>query len=113
MPVVLRPVIPISHGLGTFTGTITGGNGRAFTPTQTSTYSFDVPRKQNDLDLAVHLNQDPNVVIEGVLIDPDGEAIDVGTNATSADVHHRRGQQRAGPAAHQERPGEGPVAARS
>ena len=86
VPVVLRPVIPITASRGTFTGTITGGNGRAFTPTQTSTYSFDVPGKQNDLDLAVHLNHNPNVVIEGVLIDPDGEAIDVGTNATSADA---------------------------
>ena len=44
-----------------------------------------MPGKQNDLDLAVHLNQDPKVVIEGVLIDPDGEAVDAGTNATSAD----------------------------
>jgi Subtilase family/Peptidase inhibitor I9 len=82
-PVVLRPVIPITGGRGTFTGTITGGNARGGAPAETSTYSFDVPSKQNDLDVAVHLNQDPNVVIEGALIDPDGEAIDVGTNATS------------------------------
>ena len=85
-PVVLRPVIPVTGGRGTFTGTITGGNARADAPTETSTYSFDVPRKQNDLDVAVHLNQDPHVVIEGVLIDPDGEAIDVGTNATSVNT---------------------------
>jgi hypothetical protein len=83
IPVVLRPIIPIVKGKGTFTGTITGGNGRADTPTQTSTYSFNVPANQADLDVAVHLDTDPNVVIEGVLIDPDGEAIDVGTNATS------------------------------
>ena len=85
-PVVLRPVIPVTGGRGTFTGTITGGNARADAPTETSTYSFDVPRKQNDLDVAVHLNQDPHVVIEGVLIDPDGEAIDVGTNAASVNT---------------------------
>ena len=86
VPVVLRPVIPVTGGRGMFTGTITGGNARAGAPTVTSTYSFDVPGKQNDLDVAVHLNQDPNVVIEGVLIDPDGEAIDVGTNATSVNA---------------------------
>ena len=86
VPVVLRPVIPVAGGRGTFTGTITGGNARTGAPTETSTYSFDVPRIQNDLDVAVHLNQDPNVVIEGVLIDPDGEAIDVGTNATSVNT---------------------------
>ena len=83
VPVVLRPVIPVTGGRGTFTGTITGGNARAGAPAETSTYSFDVPAKQKDLDVAVHLNQDPNVVIEGVLINPDGEAIDVGTNATA------------------------------
>ena len=83
VPVVLRPVIPVAGGRGTFTGTITGGNARAGSAAETSTYSFDVPGKQNDLDVAVHLNQDPNVVIEGALIDPDGEAIDAGTNATS------------------------------
>ena len=83
VPVVLRPVIPVTGGRGMFTGTITGGNARTGAPTETSTYSFDVPGRQNDLDVAVHLNQDPNVVIEGVLIDPDGEAIDAGTNATS------------------------------
>ncbi len=84
-PVVLRPVIPVAGGRGTFTGTISGGNARAGAPTQTSTYSFDVPPKRKDLDLAVHLNQDPNVLIEGVLIDPDGQAIDVGSNATAVD----------------------------
>lgn len=86
VPVVLRPVIPIVGGKGTFTGTITGGNARGDTPTQTSTYSFDVPAGRADLDLAVHLNQDPKVIIEGALIDPDGEAIDVGTNATSVNT---------------------------
>jgi hypothetical protein len=86
VPVVLRPVIPIAGGRGSFSGTITGGNARAVTPTQTSTYSFNVPANQADLDVAIHLNSDPHVVIEGALIDPDGEAIDVGTNATSVNT---------------------------
>jgi hypothetical protein len=84
-PVILRPIIPVQGNKGTFTGTITGGNGRAAAPTQTSTYSFNVPGGQKDLDVGVHLT-DPNVVIEGVLIDPDGESIDVDTNATSVNA---------------------------
>jgi hypothetical protein len=83
VPVVLRPVIPVSGNHGEFDGTITGGNARAVTPAQTLTYSFNVPAGKKDLDLGVHLNQNPNIAIEGVLIDPDGESIDVGTNATS------------------------------
>ena len=83
VPLVLRPVIPIAGGKGTFTGTITGGNARAFAPTETSTYSFNVPRGERDLNVGVHLTSDPNVLIEGVLIDPDGETVDVDSNATS------------------------------
>jgi hypothetical protein len=85
VPVVLRPVIPVNSGKGTFTGTITGGNARAVAPTQTNTYSFNVPRHQKDLNVGVHLNSDPNVLIEGALIDPDGETVDVDSNATSVD----------------------------
>jgi Peptidase inhibitor I9 len=83
VPVVLRPVIPVNGGKGTFTGTITGGNARALAPTETNTYSFNVPRHQKDLNVGVHLNSDPNVLIEGALIDPDGETVDVDSNATS------------------------------
>ena len=83
IPVVLRPVIPIAGGKGTFTGTINGGNARAGTPTQTNTYSFNVPRGEQDLNVGIHLSSDPNVLIEGALIGPDGEIVDVDSNATS------------------------------
>ena len=83
IPVVLRPVIPIAGGKGTFTGTINGGNARADTPTQTNTYSFNVPRGEQDLNVGIHLSSDPNVLIEGALIGPDGEIVDVDSNATS------------------------------
>ena len=83
VPLVLRPVVPISGGKGAFTGTITGGNARAVAPTETNTYSFNVPAGQQDLNVGVHLTSDPNVLIEGALIDPDGETVDVDSNATS------------------------------
>ncbi len=83
IPVVLRPVIPIAGGKGTFTGTINGGNARTGAPTQTNTYSFNVPRGEPDLNAGIHLSSDPDVLIEGALIDPDGETVDVDSNATS------------------------------
>ncbi|MGO9783739.1 MAG: S8 family serine peptidase [Streptosporangiaceae bacterium] len=86
VPVVLRPVIPIAAGRGTFTGMITGGNGRAGTPAQTNTYAFDVPGGRQDLDVGIRLDGHPDVAIEGDLIDPDGENIDVGTNVTSVNA---------------------------
>ncbi len=83
VPVVLRPIIPTtSGGKSTFSGTITGGNARAVAPTQTNTYSFNVPKGQKDLNVGVHLTSDPNVLIEGTLIDPDGETVDANSNAT-------------------------------
>ena len=95
IPVVLRPVIPITGGKGTFTGTINGGNARASAPTQTNTYSFNVPRGEQDLNVGIHLSSDPNVLIEGALIDPDGETVDVDSNATS--VHSTTGVISSGP----------------
>jgi hypothetical protein len=83
VPLVLRPVVPISGGKGAFTGTITGGNARPVAPAETNTYSFNVPQGEQDLNVGVHLNSDPNVLIEGALIGPDGETVDVDSNATS------------------------------
>src|ERR1700761_2888684 len=84
VPVVLRPVIPTTPGgKSTFSGTITGGNARAVTPTETNTYTFNVPKHQKDLNVGVHLSSDPNVLIEGALIDPDGETVDANSNATA------------------------------
>ncbi len=81
IPVILRTLVDTSGGKGTFTGTVTGGNARAYAPAQTFTYAFDVPAGKRDLDLGLTLQKDPNVLVEGVLVDPDGESIDVGTNA--------------------------------
>jgi hypothetical protein len=80
VPIVLRPVIPISHGKGSFTGTITGGNARGNAPTQTLTYAFDVPGNQHDLGVGIRLT-DSRELVEGLLIDPDGELIDTASNA--------------------------------
>ncbi|MFE3175811.1 S8 family serine peptidase [Amycolatopsis sp. NPDC059090] len=77
---VLRALIPTKNGPGTFNGTITGGNARAVSPAQTFSYEFDVPRGKRDLDVAVKL-QDPGTLLDGVLVDPNGELADVNSNA--------------------------------
>ncbi|WP_406630297.1 S8 family serine peptidase [Amycolatopsis sp. WGS_07] len=77
---VLRALIPTKNGPGTFSGTITGGNARAVSPAQTFSYEFDVPRGKRDLDVAVKL-QDPGTLLDGVLVDPNGELADVNSNA--------------------------------
>lgn len=78
---VLRSLIPTKNGPGTFGGTITGGNARAQSPAQTFSYEFDVPKGKKDLDVAVKL-QDAGTLVDGVLVDPNGELADVNSNAS-------------------------------
>ena len=47
VPMILRALS--CRSAGSFTGTITGGNARAFSPAQTFTFAFDVPTGKRDL----------------------------------------------------------------
>jgi hypothetical protein len=83
VPLIMRAVIPTSsHGTGHFAGTITGGNARAYSPAQTFSYAFDVPKGQSDLAVATNLANDPADLLEGVLVDPNGEVQSVNSNQT-------------------------------
>ncbi|MCX4749959.1 peptidase [Kitasatospora sp. NBC_01287] len=83
VPVVLRSLVPLNGTTGTFTGTITGGNGRASSPAQSFAWSFDVPKGHKDLRVGVTVAQDPKLVMQGVLISPNGTPIDAESNAVS------------------------------
>jgi hypothetical protein len=84
VPVIIRTIVPISHGSGTFTGTITGGNARAGSAAQVFTYAFNVPAGKRDVSVGVKLASDPKYTLEGVLVDPNDEtqAIDSNVPAT-------------------------------
>ncbi|HYC08652.1 MAG TPA: S8 family serine peptidase, partial [Steroidobacteraceae bacterium] len=78
IPIALRTLIPISHGGGSFSGTLTGGNGRDATgPTQT--FAFDVPPGANNMALNLQVS-DPLYLLEGLLVDPNGMQLSVGMN---------------------------------
>ncbi|GHF65533.1 hypothetical protein FHX82_006109 [Amycolatopsis bartoniae] len=92
---ILRALIPTRNGSGQFGGTITGGNARAVSPAQTFSYEFDVPKGKRDLDVAVRL-ADAGTVVDGVLVDPNGELADVNSNislATPTTVTQGKGLQ--------------------
>ncbi|SOB85811.1 Subtilase family protein [Streptomyces sp. 1331.2] len=80
VPVVLRSLVPVTQDKGTFTGTITGGNGRSASPTQSFTYGFDVPKGQKDLRVGVTVGKDSNLLMQGALISPNGTPIDIEGN---------------------------------
>ncbi|MDQ1487338.1 MAG: hypothetical protein QOJ62_3031 [Actinomycetota bacterium] len=81
IPVIMRALVPTSSGVGTFAGTILGGNARAYAPAQTFSYAFDVPAGKKDLNVSVTMAKDPGDLLETVLIDPRGETPSVSTNA--------------------------------
>jgi hypothetical protein len=76
VPMTLRADIPPYHN--TFTGTITGGNGRN-APAQSNFYFLNVPSGKSDLSIGVTF-QDPNQIVLAYLTAPDGQVYSFQSN---------------------------------
>ncbi|HUA46690.1 MAG TPA: S8 family serine peptidase [Solirubrobacteraceae bacterium] len=77
VPVTLRSLIPA--GNQTFSGTVTGGNGRAPISGQEFFYQLDVPAGKPELNATITV-QDPGNQFGAYLINPQGEAMAYATN---------------------------------
>ena len=77
VPVTLRSLIPA--GNQTFSGTVTGGNGRAPISGQEFFYQLDVPAGRPELNATITA-QDLGNQFGAYLIDPQGEAVAYATN---------------------------------
>jgi Subtilase family/Peptidase inhibitor I9 len=78
IPVTVRTLIPLGPTGGSFSGTLTGGNGRdGAGPTQT--FEFDVPTGVKNMSLTLPVS-DNNYLLEGLLIDPQGMQLSVAVN---------------------------------
>jgi hypothetical protein len=88
IPIVLRALVPISASGGSFSGTLTGG-GNFFNAGQEFTYQFNVPSGEPSLNVALQLADHP-YALEGFLVDPNGEPLDV--QNTANDVFLGAGQ---------------------
>ncbi len=78
IPVTVRTLVPLSSRGGSFSGTLTGGNGRAAAgPTQT--FEFDVPYGVQNMSLVLPI-ADNNYLLEGLLVDPQGMQLSVALN---------------------------------
>jgi hypothetical protein len=78
IPIVLRTLIPTGATGGSFTGTLTGGNGRpGIAPTQT--FAFDVPAGLSNMDLTLSI-ADNGYPLAGILVAPDGMQASVAGN---------------------------------
>ena len=105
VPITLRTLIPLGPTGGSFTGTLTGGNGRnGGGPAQT--FEFDVPgvatSSSNDpkhgsdgpSNLSLNLRiADDGYALEGILVDPQGMQLSVQGNADANGVYQGALQQ--------------------
>ena len=79
IPIVLRALVPVGAGGGSFKGTLTGG-GASRNAGPEFTYQFKVPPGKPSLNLSVRLPS-PAYALEGFLMDPNGEPLDAQTTA--------------------------------
>jgi subtilisin family serine protease len=79
IPIVLRSLVPLSSGGGSFSGTLTGG-GQVFNAGQSFSYQFRLRGGRPSLNVGLLL-ADSNYNLEGFLVDPNGEPVDVQSTA--------------------------------
>jgi len=79
IPVTLRSLVPTPAPSVTFTGTLTGGNGRGSDTGQTAYYQVDVPSGLKALNAEVSTGDASNTLL-ATLIDPSGAAASTAIN---------------------------------
>jgi hypothetical protein len=81
VPVTVRTTVGLGRHGGTFSGLLTGGNGRNGDQAAANTYAFNVPYGQSDLDVSVALADDPHDIFIAELVDANGQTVSYSTNA--------------------------------
>ncbi len=83
IPLTLRTLLSATTNGGTFTDTLTGGNGRGNPGAQTQAYLFDVPRGKKNLGIDLTLAGTPNQNVFAAAMAPDGQVLSLNTNLTA------------------------------
>ena len=80
LPIALRSLVPLRRGSGTFSDTVTGGNGRGGAPAATAFYQFDVPKGKRALDVQTLESTSALDPYDLYLVDPEGETVGHSSN---------------------------------
>jgi subtilisin family serine protease len=78
LPIIIRALVPLSSAGGSFNGTLTGGAAN-FNAGQEFTYQFKVTGAKPSLNVGVQVAV-PDYILEGFLVDPNGEPLDAQTS---------------------------------
>jgi hypothetical protein len=78
IPVTLRSLVPL--GRESFTGVLSGGNGRSVITGQTFYYQLNLPAGEPELNATVKLANNPNNPFTAFLVSPSGEALATASN---------------------------------
>jgi hypothetical protein len=87
VPVVMRSLVNLSHGSGSFAGTIHGGDSDGAVGEE-DTFAFDVPRGAPAIDSQMEVANDPGTQLLAFLVSPDGQTL-----ATQESVQDSSGDQ--------------------
>jgi hypothetical protein len=74
VPVVSRSLVPLSGGSGSYSGTLTGGNGNGGLA-QEQTFAFNVPNGAPSVHVTFNMPNNPNTGTLGFLVSPNGQAL--------------------------------------
>lgn len=88
IPIALRALVPITGDGGSFAGTLTGDGspgGSTAGDGQELTYQFNVPAGERSLNVGIQL-RDPDYELEGALIAPSGQSLDLQSTANDANA---------------------------